>query len=69
MSIPPAQINTPSLSYQAPIGSARSHLSDEEFFAQLDTDEIGEGWTRGDYVNLGLLGIALPIVLLVWGWL
>lgn len=68
MSIPPAQNNTINLSYRAPIDSAR-HVSEEEFFSQLDTAEIGEGWTRGDYVNLGLLGIALPIVLLVWGWL
>lgn len=35
----------------------------------LDSMETGREFSAGDLVLLAVMGIVVPIVLLVWGWL
>lgn len=47
---------------------SRDLLSDDDFLAGLNDAEVGEDLIVRDYITLGILGIALPVLLLVWGW-
>lgn len=47
---------------------SRDLLRDDDFLAGLDSAEVGEDLIGRDYIALGLLGIVLPALLLVWGW-
>lgn len=47
---------------------SRDRLGDDDFISGLNSVEVGEDLTRGDYLLLGVLGVLLPIALLIWGW-
>ncbi|WP_180929898.1 hypothetical protein [Streptomyces sp. AJS327] len=48
-------------------------MSDEEIIllnpTELDSAPVGDELYRADYVLLGLLGVLLPALLLIGGWL
>lgn len=37
--------------------------------SELDSVPVGEELRRADYVLLGVLGVLLPVLLLIGGWL
>lgn len=37
--------------------------------AELDHAPVGEELSRADYAVLAALGLVLPAILLVWGWM
>ncbi|MGH3359115.1 MAG: hypothetical protein ACRDO7_09955 [Nocardioidaceae bacterium] len=37
--------------------------------SDLDSAPVGQELRRADYLLLAVLGIAIPVALLIWGWL
>lgn len=36
---------------------------------ELERQPVGEGFQRSDYAMLAVLGLVVPALLLIWGWL
>lgn len=54
---------------RAPAGSAAQLMKDDVFLDSLDSATEGDDFRGLDYAVLVFLGVVLPAVLLLWGWM